>query len=133
MSALNHIAAARDDAFAGRVLMLALAVAQQVATEDPATANHAERLAYADRVFVGNEQIKQLAAHVISSNPTIQQEIDNDPPSLGANVPDNDISFALSSIWTARAISFAQQPTATNITRALAYAQPSTPVQSKRG
>jgi len=107
MSAIDYIATARNDGFAGRVLFLSFTASQQVATEDPATANHAERLKYADHILIGGENSKILATHVIASNPTIQQEIDSDPAAYGANVPDNDISFAISSIFTARAIAFA--------------------------
>ena len=107
MSALNWISTARSDAFASRVLMLSFMAAQQVATEDPATDKHAERLAYADHVLIGGENSKILATHVIASNATIQSAIDSDPGAYGSNVPDNDISFALASIWTARSIAFA--------------------------
>jgi hypothetical protein len=107
MSSLNHIAAARDDTFAGRVTMLSLKIAQMVASEDPATADHAARLNYAERIFRGADQTKLLSAHVVASNSTIQATIDSEPTQYGANVPDGDIEFALSSIWTARAIAFA--------------------------
>jgi len=107
MSALDHIATARSDGFSSRVLMLSFTTAQQVATEDPATPDHAVRIDYAERTIRGDENPKLLATHVIASNPTIMTTIDSDPGAYGANVPDNDIAFALSSIWTARALSFA--------------------------
>ena len=106
MSSLNHIAAARDDTFAGRVTMLALKTAQNVASEDPATPDHAARVAYAERIFRGADQTKLLSAHIVSANATIQATIDEDPTQYGANVPDGDIEFALASIWTARAKAF---------------------------
>jgi hypothetical protein len=107
MSALNHIATASNAEFSGRVMMLMFKVAQAVATEDPGTADHAQRLAYANHVIIGGEQPQLAAAHVISSNPTIGATIDSDPALLGANVPDGDIEFALASIWTARSIAYA--------------------------
>jgi len=107
MSAIDYIATARNDGFASRVLFLSFTASQQVATEDPGTANHAERIKYADHILIGGENSKILATHVIASNPTIQSTIDSDPASMGSNVPDNDISFAISSIFTARAIAFA--------------------------
>jgi hypothetical protein len=88
-------------------MMLSFTTAQQVASEDPATADHAERMSYAALVLRGDEKPQLLAAHVIASNPTISAAIDSDPAALGSNVPDNDIAFALSSIWTARALAFA--------------------------
>jgi hypothetical protein len=107
MAAIDQIAAARDDEFASRVAMIIFKVAQAVATEDPATADHAVRLDYALRNVRGDENPKLVGAHVISSNPTIAAAIDAQPELKGSNVPDNDIEFALSSIWTARALAFA--------------------------
>ena len=107
MSALDQIATARNDDFAGRVMMISLKVAQNVASEDVATPDHDVRVDYAGRVIRGAENPKNMAAHVISSNPTIAAEIEAEPLSYGSNVPDSDIEFALSSIWTARARAFA--------------------------
>jgi len=107
MSAIDQISAARDDEFASRVAMITFKVAQQVASEDPATADHAVRMDYALRNIRGAENPKLVAAHLISSNPTIGATIDANPELKGSNVPDADIEFALSSIWTARALAFA--------------------------
>ena len=107
MAAVDLIATSRNDEFSGRVLMLAFKVAQMVASEDPNSASYPERVAYAGTVIRGDEHQQLLAAHVISSNPTIAQAIADQPMSFGSNVPDADIEFALSSIWTARAIAFA--------------------------
>lgn len=107
MSALDLIATARDDEFASRVSMITFKVAQAVATEDPGVPNHAVRLDYAGRNIRGDENPKLVAAHLISSNPTIAAAIEAEPDQKGKNVPDGDIEFALSSIWDARAIAFA--------------------------
>src|SRR5262245_55398310 len=106
MSALDQITAARDDEFAARVSMITFKVAQNVASEDPATPNHAERLDYALRNIRGGENPKLVAAHLISSNPTIAAAIDANPELRGSNIPDGDIEFALSSIWTARSLAY---------------------------
>lgn len=107
MSALDLIATASDATFAGRVMMLEFKVAQQVASEDPATADHDVRMDYAALVIRGDEKPQLVAAHVISSNPTIAAAIESDPAALGSNVPDGDIEFALSSIWTSRGLAYA--------------------------
>jgi hypothetical protein len=106
MSAENHIRTARDDVYAGRVAMIQLKVAQNVASEDPATANHAERINYAYYVIRGDENPKMVSAHV-NTNPSIAASIDAAPEQLGANIPDGDIEFTLASIWDARALAFA--------------------------
>ena len=126
MSALDHIAAARNDAFASRVLMLSFTTAQNVESEDPATPDHAVRVDYASRVIRGDDNAKMMATQVIASNSTIQATIDSDPSQQGANVPDNDIAFALSSIWTARAIAFQAAPAATKSVAAPAAPQNAT-------
>ncbi|MCA1452821.1 hypothetical protein I6F35_06250 [Bradyrhizobium sp. BRP22] len=107
MSALDHIATASDATFSGRVMMIMFKVAQNVASEDPATPNHAERIDYASLVIRGEEKPQLVSAHVISSNATIAAAIDSDPAALGSNVPDGDIEFALASIWDARSLAFA--------------------------
>jgi hypothetical protein len=90
--------------FYTRVSYLSLTTAQSVASEDPGTPNNANRVAYSSRIFRGDEDALMLAMHVVSSNPTIAATIEADG---GAAVPDGDISFALSSIWDARANAFA--------------------------
>lgn len=106
MSAQDLIRAARDDTYAGRVAMIQLGVAQNVASEDPATANHAERIAYSYYVIRGAENPKMVAAHV-NSQPGIKITIEADPEKLGANVPDSDIEFTLATIWDSRSLAFA--------------------------
>src|SRR5882757_379272 len=110
MSALDLISTASDETFAGRVMMIMFKVAQNVASEDPGTAHHAERINYASFVIMGGEKPQLVAAHAISSNPTISAAIEADPPALGSNVPDGDIEFALASIWDARSIAYAATP-----------------------
>lgn len=106
MAATDQVATARNDTFAARVMMISYKVAQAVASEDVATLDHVIRVDYAGRVIRGSDNPKNIAAHVISSNPTIAAAIDSEPASFGSNVPDGDIEFALASIWTARAHAF---------------------------
>ena len=82
-------------------------MAQAVASEGSGEADHAVRVSYAGRIMRGDDKPNLMAAHVISSNPTIAAAIQDEPDERGRNVPDGDIEFALASIWTARALSFA--------------------------
>jgi hypothetical protein len=107
MTAINHIATARNDEFAARVMQISFKVAQNVASEDPGYPHHAERIAYAQRIIRGDDNPKNMAAHMISSNGSIQATIDANPNNYGSDVPDGDIEFALATIWDARALSFA--------------------------
>lgn len=99
MAVLDRIAAARDDVFAARVAMILMTTANNVANEDPATPNHANRIALAQKVFRGEINNKAVAALVIASNATIQGTIDANPAGLGADVPDNDLEFQLSTLY----------------------------------
>lgn len=92
---------ASEPLFYRRVMFLALSAAQDIASEDPETANHKERVQYARRIMRGEEDATMLAAHVIAANPTIRSSIiaDEEPT-------DNDVSFVLASIWNARAFAF---------------------------
>ena len=98
MAILDQIAAARDDAFAARVAMITMTLCVAVATEDPATVNHVNRLGFANKHFKAQINTKALAAAVIASNPTIQGEINAAPGVHGANVPDGDITFVVTSL-----------------------------------
>ena len=106
MSAEDLIRTARDDTYAGRVAMIQIRVAQNVASEDPGTAHHAERVNYAYIVIRGGENPKMVATHV-NTNPAIAAAIEADPAKLGSNVPDTDIEFTLSTIWDSRSLAFA--------------------------
>ncbi|MBR0753525.1 hypothetical protein JQ604_15155 [Bradyrhizobium jicamae] len=107
MPAVNYIATASDPEFSGRVMIIMFKVAQNVASEDPATAHHQERIAYASFVIMGEEKPQLVAGHVISSNAVISGAIDSDPEALGKNVPDGDIEFALATIWDSRSLAYA--------------------------
>lgn len=112
MSSVDLIRTASDATFAGRVQMIMFKVAQNVASEDPATPHHGERIEYASFVIMGEEKPQLVAAHVISSNPTIAAAIESDPDALGSNVPDGDIEFALASIWDSRSLAYEATTTA---------------------
>lgn len=98
------INAASDPVFYTRVSFITLKVAQNVGAEDPATANHANRIAYCARVFSGMDNAVLLSNHVAAANATIAAALESGGPSA---VPDGDIEFALATIWDARANSFA--------------------------
>lgn len=98
MSFLDRIATARDDAFAARIAMILMKSAVDVANEPDSTANHANRLALAQKHFRGQVNCKALAAAVIANNATVQGIIDSNPGLLGANVPDNDLEFVINGL-----------------------------------
>jgi len=107
MSTTDIIAAASDPVFYTRVSFISLKTAQNVASEDSSTANHVNRVDYAERIFRGGDNALLISMHVAASNPTIASTLETEG---GAAVPDGDIEFALASIWDARANAFADEP-----------------------
>lgn len=108
MATSDIIRAASDPVFYTRVAFIALKAAQNVASEDPGTANHANRLAYAGRVMTGNDKALLIALHIAASNGTIATELDTGSGGGGGSaVPDADIEFAMGQIWDARSNAFA--------------------------
>jgi hypothetical protein len=104
MATSDIIAAASDPLFYTRVSYISLKVAQNVASEDESTANHVNRVAYAERIFRGLDNALLISMHIAASNPTIAATLETEG---GAAVPDGDIEFALATIWDARANAFA--------------------------
>lgn len=102
MAIADLVAKANEPAFYSKVLFIAMKVAQNVATEDPNTDSHAERLAYANRILRGEDNGPLIAAHIIASNGTIAAVIES-----SGEPPDGDIEYAFGAIWTARALAFA--------------------------
>ena len=98
------IAAASQPEFYTRVSFIALKAAQNVAAEASSTPNHEKRVAYANRIFRGEESALLLTLHVASANGTVSQTLET---SGGDAVLDGDIEFVLSTIWDARANAFA--------------------------
>lgn len=99
MAVLDRIATARDDQFAARIAMILMHTCIDVANEDPTTANHANRVAFAGKHLRGQVNCKAVAAAVIASNGTIQSTIDGGPTLLGANVPDGDLEYVIGGLY----------------------------------
>lgn len=104
MATKDIIDAASEPVFYTRVAFIALKAAQNVANEDPATPNHANRMAYAGRVLTGEDKALLIALHIAASNPTIAGTLETGG---GDAVPDGDIEFAMGQIWDARSNAFA--------------------------
>jgi hypothetical protein len=109
MSSQAVIEAAADPTFYTRVSFISLKVAQNVASEEPGAPNHANRVAYSDRIFRGQDSALLLAQHIAAANPVIASTLETEG---GDAVPDGDIEFALATIWDARANAFAAEPPA---------------------
>lgn len=102
MAIADLVAKANEPSFYTKVGFLAMKVAQNVATEADTTADHAVRLAYANRVFRGEENFPLLAAHMIAANGSLQNSIN-----AGGEPTDGDLEYVFGEIWTSRAKAFA--------------------------
>lgn len=101
MAIADLIAKANEPTFYTKVGFIALKVAQAVSSEDVLTPDHVIRLAYANRIFRGEDNLPLLAAHMIASNGTLQATIQ-----AGGEPPDGDLEFVFATIWTSRARAF---------------------------
>ena len=106
MASFDIVNAASDPIFYTRVSFAALKVAQMIAAEDTEHPNHVNRVAYANKIFRGDDNAILLAQHV-ATNPTISSALESGGPDAP---PDGDIEFVLTSIWDARANAFAPVP-----------------------
>lgn len=113
MAVLDLIGAARDDAFSARTAMCLMVASINVANEDAATLNHANRIALAYRFLKGEINSKVVAAAVIATNATIQSTINANPAGLGADVPDADLQFVVNSLVDHLANAYGAAGTAT--------------------
>jgi hypothetical protein len=99
MATLDWIATASDDTFAARVAMIQMGLCINVANEDPTTANHVNRMVFANDMFKGLINCKLVAAAAIAFNTTLQSEIDSSPTSLGSNCADSDLTYVITGLY----------------------------------
>lgn len=82
--------------FRKQVIVASRIAADQILNEDPETANHANRIAWAQQVLgyngVTHADIVQSMIVAVTSNPTLQQAAPNGP------WPDGDIQFVVNSL-----------------------------------
>jgi hypothetical protein len=69
--------------------------AGQIQNEDPATVDHANRLAWANWAISNSPIAWQPFAWPVASNPSIVQKVTDD--SSGQTVPDSDVAFVVNS------------------------------------
>jgi hypothetical protein len=94
MDYLSIFSAANDVAFQSRCRVATWKAAQDIASEDPATGNHAMRMDWASRVLTDKTNItdRQLAMQVLR-NAQIA--------AIPATAPDGDIQFQVNSVLDA--------------------------------
>lgn len=94
MTALEQYELSRTATFVQRVQQLAIKSAIAVAAEDPATASHAARMAWGNKILLDPGTYGSILAGGVASNGAIT-----------AASSDSDIEFTINSQWNAYAIS----------------------------
>lgn len=69
--------------------------AVSIQNEDPATADHANRLRWANWAIPNSSVAWQAFAWPVANNPSIVQKVTEDPS--GQSVPDGDVAFVVNS------------------------------------
>lgn len=90
---------AAKPSFIARVNYAVVIAAVNVAAEDPATPNHAARVAFANTILIGGTA--PGAVNAVLANSTIAAE--SDSSQRGENIPDGDLQFAVNSVFNALA------------------------------
>jgi len=101
MASEKIMQAVADKLFCQRVAFVAMQVAARSTGEPPETPNYANRVAYANMVFRGDERALLLAVHVVSASSDIGAALE-----AGSEVTDEQLAIALEAIWDTRATAF---------------------------
>jgi hypothetical protein len=101
MASEKIMQAVADKLFCQRVAFVAMQVAARSTGEPPETPNYANRVAYANMVFRGDERALLLAVHVVSASSDIGAALE-----AGSEVTDEQLALALEAIWDTRATAF---------------------------
>jgi hypothetical protein len=84
--------------FQRRVNYFVVKAAVAVMNEDPLTANHTERVAFANSVFVSDYNLEQYTNSILA-NPTIMSGLT--VSDAGNGVTDSDLEFVVNSVYDA--------------------------------
>lgn len=93
MTAAEQYDLSHDTLFLRRVQMIIQKSAIAIAAEDPATANHAQRVAFGNKVLMNPSGYAELMAQGVTTNAAIT-----------ISSTDSDIEFTVNSEWNAYAV-----------------------------
>lgn len=99
MSLTNKASVADDPAFRRRVRQAATTAALNVASEDPNTANHEKRKAFATAVLTLPNQWAQIIAVGIANNGNVGSGVSD--PSVDSTDGDSALEYVMSTVWDA--------------------------------
>jgi hypothetical protein len=86
-----------------------ITAANDIQHEDPASPDHAKRLAWSTWAIANSSVAYQSFAWPVAVNPSIVGSIQTDP--TGASVPDSDVQFVVNSVLPQVIAAFVPPPT----------------------
>ena len=95
--------------FVQQVMGSLLAAAAQILNEAASTANHANRLLWANAIYINPQAQTQFFLPGMLSNATISGEAGSAPGASGTPCLDSDVDFVVASLWNIYANQFAAQ------------------------
>jgi hypothetical protein len=88
-----------------RIGMIALNAAVDVMSEDAGTAEHAKRVALAQLVIRGDQNVMAALPKIVLTNEVVRAAAVADIANYGAVVSDSDLEYVVATIWTPAALS----------------------------
>lgn len=99
----------KNSVFVDQVTGALIAAATNVLNEDPATANHQNRVAWANAIYLSPAQHVNTLLPGLLSNATLAGEAGGAVGTSGTPVPDADMDFVIASLFNAYATQYAAQ------------------------
>lgn len=88
---------ANNAGFQGRVNHALQVAAENIMTEDPTTARHEDRVAFARKVINGEVSMAEVAQQVLTNATIAAEAVAATTPDFA--IPDGDIQFAINSLF----------------------------------
>lgn len=89
----------RDPTVLDQLAGVLLSAAFNVVNESPGTANHANRVIFANLIFANCQQAALVVAPALMTNPTLAGQAGNAPGPSGTPFPDSDVEYVVSSVF----------------------------------
>ena len=100
----------KDPTFQAQVSGALLAASSQILNESVTTANHENRLRWANAIFASPDQQTAFFVPGVLTNPTVAAAAGNTPlPDSGTPVSDGDIDYVVASLFDVYANQYAAQ------------------------
>jgi len=99
----------RSTVFLDQIAGALIAAATNILNEDPATANHLVRRAYANAILTNPLEQAAFFAPGMLTNPTVAASAGNAPTASGTPIADGDVDYVVASLFDAYADQYVGQ------------------------